>query len=318
MEMTQLNRGLSEAISARSKQERLARRLQSVEEELARKRSEVGQLQTNLAAEEQDVQRLKEGGLLGLWYDLTGKRERQLAKEEEEAALARLRLAEATERLQSLEGERSELAADLGALGDPGAQIESLLSEKERLIRQQFPKAADRLLAFEVEERSLESLQVELEEARAAGDRATSALVRMQDSLESARSLGVWDTWVGGGFLVDLAKHDRLDEAESWAEESRAALAAFQRELRDVDAALQAPTIGIDSWDRGFDIWFDNLWTDWSILNKIDDALEGVRHTAAQLDSLTGRLERQMAETEAELERTRAEREGFIASFGQA
>lgn len=318
MEMTQLNRALSEAISARSKQARLTRRLNSVEADLAKMRPEVSQLKTNLVAEEQDVQRLKEGGLLGLWYDLTGKRERQLAKEEEEAALARVRLAEATERLQSLEGERSELIADLGTLGDPGAQIESLLAEKQRLIRRQFPDAADLLLAFDEEERSLESLQVELEEARAAGDRATAALERMEDSLESARRYGVWDTWMGGGFLADMAKHQRLDEAESWAEESRAALAAFQRELRDVDAAIKAPTIGIDSWDRGFDIWLDNLWTDWSILNKIDDALEGVRHTAGQLESLTSRLERQLAETEVKLERVQAEREAFITSFGQA
>lgn len=315
--MTQLNTALSEAIAARSKQERLARRLKTVEDDLARLRSEVARLQTHLTAEERDVQRLKEGGLVGLWYDLVGKRETQMAKEEEEAALARVRLAEALERLQSLEGERSELAADLGALSDPDGQIEKLLAEKRRLIRQQYSAAADRLLSFDEEERRLQSLQVELAEAMAAGQRAATALERMADSLESARRLGVWDTWMKGGFLVDMAKHRRLDEAESWADESRAALAAFQRELRDVDAALQAPIIGIDSWARGLDIWFDNLWTDWSILRKIDDALLGVRDTATHLNRLLDRLDRQLGEAAADLDRIQAEREGFITSFGQ-
>lgn len=317
MQMTQLNRALSEAISARAQKERLERRLKAVEHDLARMRPEVAHLQTDLAAEEQDVQRLKEGGLVGFWYDLIGKRERQLAKEEEEAVLARVRYAEATERLQRLEGERSELMASLGALGDPAGQIESLLAEKRLLIRTNYPDAADRLLTFDEEERGLHALQVELAEAKAAGSRAANALAQMERSLKKAHDLGVWDAWTKGGILVDLAKHDRLDEAESWAEEARAALAAFQRELRDVDAAIQAPSIGIDSWDRGFDIWFDNLWTDWSILNKIEGALEGVQDTAAQLRRLTDRLEDQLDETTASLERIRSEREAFITSFGQ-
>lgn len=316
--MSQLNRDLSEAIAARSQQERLARRLKSVEADLAKMRSEVAKLKTDLAAEEQDVQRLKEGGLLGLWYDLTGRRERQLAKEEDEAALARLKFAEAAERLQALEGERSELAANLGALGNPADQVESLFAEKQRLIRQRYPEAADRLLTFDDEEHRLQTLEVELKEAQAAGSRAVKALGRMEDSLEDARGLGVWDTWLGGGLLVSIAKHDRMDDAQSWAEESRAALAAFQRELRDVDAAVQAPSIGIDSWERGLDIWFDNLWTDWSILRKIEGALERVQDASAQLRRLIDRLDRQHSETKDAMQRVRSEREGFIASFGQA
>lgn len=318
MEMTQLNQALSEALSAHAKQERLARQLQTVENNLATMRPEVARLQTDLAQEEQDVQRLKEGGLLGLWYDLIGKRERQLAKEEEEAALARVQYAEASERLQTLEGERSELMANLGALGSPADQIEDLLAEKRRLIRLQYPEAADRLLTLDEKERRLQSLQVELAEAKAAGSRAVEALGQMERSLEKAHDLGVWDAWTKGGILVDLAKHERLEEAESWAEESRVALTAFQRELRDVDAAIQAPSIEIDSWDRGFDIWFDNLWTDWSILNRIDDALDRVRDTGNHLHGLLDRLKVRLAKVTADLDQVRSERERFLTGFGQA
>jgi DNA repair exonuclease SbcCD ATPase subunit len=317
MEMAQLNEALVAAVAAASRQSQLTRRLEGIEKDLNRLRTEVARLETELTEEERDVLRLKQSSLVGLWYDLIGRRAEQIAKEEEEAAHAHLHFAEAEERLHTLEGERSELVATLGALGKAADQLEDLLAEKRRLIRVQYPEAADRLLDWDQEAHDLQRLQVELAEAKAAGSRAVAALEGMADALESAHRLGVWDTWTRGGILVDLAKHDRLDDAEDWAHEVQAALVAFQRELRDVDVAVQAPTIEIDGWDRGLDIFFDNIFTDWSILRKIEDAMERVEQAGFQLNDLADRLDRQAAQGETDLERVRSERERFLTDFGR-
>ena len=74
---------------------------------------------------------------------------------------------------------------------------------------------------------------IEIREAIAAGERALSSLYVAQDKLNSARGWGIFDM-LGGGFIADLIKHSKMEEASKSMEEAKYSLQRFRKELSDV------------------------------------------------------------------------------------
>ena len=75
---------------------------------------------------------------------------------------------------------------------------------------------------------------------------------------------------VGGGFITAAAKHTKLGSAGVAARRVAEAMAGFQRELGDVDALGLPPHIGRLAT---FTDWaFDNIFIDWFVQSRIEDA----------------------------------------------
>lgn len=127
-------------------------------------------------------------------------------------------------------------------------------------------------------------MRQEILEAVNAGERALSSLKAAQNQLNSARNWGIWDMF-GGGFLSDLIKHSRMDDASRYMETAKWDLKIFQKELKDVQLRTE---LKIES--GGFltfaDFFLDGFFADYMMQTKIVEAKEQVEEAIEQVEML--------------------------------
>ena len=117
-------------------------------------------------------------------------------------------------------------------------------------------------------------MRKEMKEAIDAGQRALMSLRQAQDKLGSARNWGVVDLF-GGGFLTDMIKHSKINDASRYVEQAKRDLLKFQRELKDVDLPMDIK-MEIGGFLSFADFFFDGLVADYLVQSKIANAREQI------------------------------------------
>lgn len=113
---------------------------------------------------------------------------------------------------------------------------------------------------------------VEMNEAIIAGKQALNSMKMARESLKSAGNWGIADL-LGGGFIVDMIKHSRLDEAAKRLEEAKRQMRRFQKELKDVELPCEVH-VHVDGFLTFADFFFDGIVADWLVQSRINDAKE--------------------------------------------
>ncbi len=131
---------------------------------------------------------------------------------------------------------------------------------------------------------------LEIREAIAAGERALSSLYVAQDKLKSARGWGVFDL-LGGGFISDLMKHSRMNEASQCMEEAKYYLQIFKKELADVNGNFHL-RLDIGGFLSFADFFFDGLIADYLVQSKIADARSQVDSAIVKVSGILTELKR--------------------------
>ena len=132
------------------------------------------------------------------------------------------------------------------------------------------------------------SQQIEIAEALSAVDDALEHLDAAYGKLKSAGNWGLFDMFGGGG-LVTLIKHSKMDAAQRELEASQTAIARLARELQDVEGlASLGPDVG------GFltfaDFLFDNPFVDMYVQAKISEARGRVEQAISECEVVRERL----------------------------
>lgn len=267
----------------------------------------VKKLEKASRAEQADVDRLERGSLAAFFYQMIGCREEQLDKEREEACAARVRYDAAARELASIDADLERRRARLAQLEGCEGRYREALAEKVRELKAGHGPAAQELMECETRMEGMRLQKQELKEAIDAGRAALHTAGQVLDSLDSAEGWGTWDV-MGGGLGVDLAKYGSLDEAQEQVERLQVELRRFKTELADVEinAELQ---VTVEGFMRFADFFFDNLFTDWAVLDHIGHAKAQVRDTRKQIERVLARLKRMNADLDAQLEDERERRE---------
>lgn len=264
-----------------------------------------------LSAEQADVARLEQPSLTAFFYNVLGKMDEKLSKEQREACAAQLQYDAAARELQGAEEELQQCEAELRPLQGCEARYAALLQEKTRAVKAAGGAVAEQILQREERAGYLAGQKQELQEAQQAGDAALACADRILAELSSAEGWGTWDL-MGGGMLSDLAKHSHLDDAQAAVGELQTHLRHFKIELADVtiDANLQ---VNIEGFLRVADYLFDGLLADWAVLDQIRTSREQVQHTRNQICEVLGQLRALQARTEEEQARIAREIEQLVA-----
>ena len=114
----------------------------------------------------------------------------------------------------------------------------------------------------------------EIYEAIEAGERALNSLYAAQDKLKSARGWGMLDMF-GGGFITDLMKHSKINDASRCMEDAKCHLKKFQKELKDVNLPLNI-RMEVGGFLSFADFFFDGIVADYLVQSKIANAREQV------------------------------------------
>jgi len=248
--------------------------------------------------EQADVDKLEKGSLASFSYNVIGKMDEHLTKEREEAYAAKVKYDTAAAELKGIENDISRYEREFAELNGCEKEYISVLKEKSNAVKAAGGIQAEEILKTEERLAFLESQKKELQEAILAGNRAKGTADNVLNSLSSAEGWGTWDL-LGGGLLADVAKHSHLDEAQSSIERLQSNLRQFKTELADItiNADFQ---VNIDGFLRFADYFFDGLFADWAVMDKISQAKNQVYSTKSQIDNVLLRLNDMMNTAEQE------------------
>ena len=288
----------------RTLQEKISRsrQLSSMQKELRSQRdtlaARVRELETIKLDEQADVDRLEGRSLASFFYNVIGKMDEQLNKERQEAYEARVKYDAAARELEAVESDLRRYEAEYNELRGCERQYENTLKEKAAAVKAAGGVNAEEILKLEERHAFLESQKKELREASSAGNSALSTARQVLDSLGSAEGWGTWDL-LGGGLLADMAKHSHLDEAQGAIEHLQSQLRCFKTELADVTIHADMQ-VNVDGFLRFADYFFDGLFADWAVMDKISQSQSQVQNTKNQIESVLSRLSSNMSAVEQE------------------
>lgn len=260
----------------------------------------VRQLEKEKESEQADVDRLERGSLAAFFYQMVGRMDEKMDKEQQEAYAARVRYDAAARELASIDADLARLEARLKGLSGCEQRYQDALMERFREIKATNSPAAQELMESESRVVDLKLRRREIREAIQAGKKALKRTEAVLESLDSARGWSTMDL-IGGGVWSDLAKYDHLDEAQEQVEQLQVDLRRFKTELADVEINADIQ-VTVEGFLRFADFFFDNLFTDWEVRDHIDQSIEQVKDTRRQIQRVLDKLERMEGSIKAQLE----------------
>lgn len=311
--MTYYNEQLLALQQQTIRKKRLEAKLQEYYAQRETLRERVRALEKIKLDEQQDVDRLEGHSLAAFFYGVIGRMDEKLDKEREEAYAARVKYDAAARELSAVEEDIRRSEAELSQLRGCEQQYADLLCAKTEAVKSSGMPEAAAILEAERRIAGLESRKKEIREAVAAGRTALNTVGRILSELNSAEGWGTWDM-IGGGLLTDLAKHSHLDSAQNQIAQLQEELRRFKTELTDVTihADLQ---VSIDGFLRFADYFFDNLFTDWMVMDKIGKSKAQIQDTKQQIESVLSRLDAMLTAAEQEQAEEAEKRDRLVVSL---
>ncbi len=129
----------------------------------------------------------------------------------------------------------------------------------------------------------------EIREAIYCCDRVVEKIDVALDQLKHARNWGLADM-LGGGFLISLFKHGKLDQVEMALTEVERELKVLQRELKDVSGNIRL-SLNNTELNRFFDVFVDNIFSDLNTQSKIGKATNELYEIKGDVKELRRQLE---------------------------
>ncbi|WP_110181923.1 hypothetical protein [Nocardioides solisilvae] len=306
---------LAEVARLERERDGLVERLAAANRHLAEAERRYDEAAGALAAEQADVRRLEQLSVTRILAGLRGSRDADLDRERAEEQAAEYAAAEAAARRDAAREEVDHLVGRLAALGDLDARREELLVRREAEVAAD-PRSGptrDRLAELAGRQGVLEAEATQLDEALAAADAARRSLDEAARHLGSAGSWATYDTFLGGGMVGDLMKHQRLDRAGDLMRHADAALRHLATELADVEVGAVGE-VGVTELARTFDVWFDNVFSDWAVRERIRQAAARVAHLLRGVDEVGADLVRRRAGVGAALAEVEEGRRALLSS----
>ena len=289
---------LEAALEAAAEHARLTHRLTAADAELADAEAQVAQARARLVDESADVERLESFSPTRIWAGLRGSRESDLDREQAEQQQAEYAVAVVELRRDRAREARASLRAAYDALGDVAARRSAALDAKAAWLTATGAPEAEELAQLAADLGAVRSTTAELGEALGAADTALDALAQADNLLSSARGWSTADTFFDGGLLTDMVKYDRMDQAQGLMRRADDALSDLGVELADVG---MEPVGGVEVRDlvRAFDVWFDNIFSDWVVRERIGEAAVRVAEARGAVGEVRRRLVDRLLQAES-------------------
>ncbi len=290
------------------------KRLESVLTELRSQqtplKAKADALEQTMLREKSDVDRLEGRSLAAFFYQAVGKMDEKLEGERREYYAARVKYDACRRELEAIEQDIASTEEDLADLADCEARYARALEEKRIAIADSALPEAAALLKQEEALADLAGQEQEVLEAIDAGTEALRATAEVMQRIEDAKDWAALDL-LGGGLFSDLAKHEKLDEAQSLIEGLQVQLQKFNRELSDVQirAYLQ---VSIDGMLRFADFFFDGILADAAVLDRIKQSLSQVSHTREEILTILRQLHDELENLRGKQQRLKKEVDALV------
>lgn len=309
--MTEFNEKLEELHNSMTRKKRLEDLLKDLKIQQKELTSKVYDLEREAKKEQLDVDKLEGKSLSALYYSMIGKKGERLEIEKQEAYLAKVKYDTAVGELRAVEDDIERYESELHSIKWSKERYEEVLQEKAEAIKAANHPEIENILQLEEKLVEITDHKKELKEAISAGHAALSTTEKILSSLESAEGWGTWDL-IGGGMISDIAKHSHLDDAQNAVNTLQIELRRFKTELADVEIHGEMQ-VNIDGFLRFADYFFDGLFADWAVLDKINQSQNQVKQTKKQIIDVINRLNSLLSAVEQEYTYTKLQLEQVIS-----
>lgn len=293
---------LQEKIARKSK---LQDMIVSLQNERISLESEENILESACRKEQTDVNKLEGVSLSALYYSITGRKEEQMEKERREAHAAAAKHNKVCAQLRAVNQDIQRYTDELMELSSCESEYEHLLNEKAEYIKKTDLINGPEILRLEEHMRILKAQNNEIDEAYSIGECIINQIQDIMESLDRAEGWGTWDLF-GGGLISTMAKHSNLDNAEQQIQQLQDLLGRYKTELADVKihAKMQAK---IEGFLYFADFFFDGLFADWAVLDRIQNSQSQVEDTHNQVKQIQSQLNTIRREIQNKIQQTQAD-----------
>lgn len=260
-----------------------------------------------------DVEKIKKSSLSAMFFKFMGKYEDKIAKEEREELEAKLKYDKAQERIHVIKQDCEEIKEKIRELKKEKALYQEELGRRAQEIEKQLNTEKGRQYrGLEERQDALLRQQTEIKEALSMGRKVIQVIAAITSYLNSAEDWATFDVWSRGGIISHMMKYEHLDNAMRDYHRLTSLLQDFKKEVNDV-GSLDVPLgMGIDSGTRSFDFWFDNIFTDLNVRDKIISDKAAIKALEYEVDSVMARLNNIYHETEQSISAVEVNKEEIM------
>ena len=251
--------------------------------------NQVISLRVAFRKEQEDVEKLEGRSLANYFYQVIGKLDDKLDQERKEAYAAKVKLDAAERELAGIESDIKEIQEQITDVLVAETRYKDALELKRRQLKDSGTQVADQILSMEERIAALQAQKQEIKEAISAGYSARSTADRILSELEDADGWNTWDMFGGGGIITHMAKHSHLDEAQDLVSDLQSKLRRFKTELADIQITANMQ-VNVDGFLRFADYFFDGLFADWAVGDKINQSMNSVSSTKSQISRTLDKL----------------------------
>ena len=267
----------------------LETKLNELRDQRKRYDREIISLRVAFRKEQEAAEKLEGKSLANYYFQFIGKLDDKLNQERREAYAARVKLDAAERELAGIEADIDDIQSRLAEICVAEVQYAEALEKKRLELRTSGTAAADHIIEIEQKIAAMEAQKQEIKEAISAGYTALSTADRILSELDSADGWNTWDIFGGGGIITHMAKHSHLDEAQDLVSLLQTNLRRFKTELADIQIKANMQ-VNIDGFLRFADFFFDGLFADWAVGDKISQSVSSVTHTRTQISMTLDKL----------------------------
>lgn len=273
-------------------------------------------IKVNYELEKYDVEKLEKDSFSTLIIKLLGKYEDKMEKETREMIHAKIELDHALTRVDSLKGELSLINKRIMEVRKYQFAYEEELKKREKEVKERLHSKyyeEYQMLADEIDFSYKQ--KIEVEEALTAAKRAKNVAESAMVHLDKAEGIATYDVWFKGGILVHMAKYEQIDEAERYMNSLSSCLKDLAKELKDIEYYASPRMEGISGTERAMDYWFDNIFTDLNVRDKIRGNIEEVRNIIRKIETIIGKLTNRKNEMVRQIVQLEERKESLLLSI---
>ncbi|WP_027629182.1 hypothetical protein [Ruminiclostridium cellobioparum] len=294
----------------------LQERMESLSRRLYDAEDDVRSLLHKYQSEALDVDELQKDKFSHTLLKLIRLYEGKVNKETQEMLSAKLEYDKAAERVKQLAQEKAELAKKISELAADKKLFDTEYIQRENLIKSKISQQAfSSYTELERQQFELTKQIAETDEALHAASRVISAAANAVNHLKSAEGWATYDVWGGGGILSHMAKYDHIDDAKAELNRLGSLMKDFESELRDVNMYDVCAYAGIDSTTRAVDFWFDNIFTDLNVRDKIRDDMYQIQKLMGQIDQICNKLKSNKEQIKKMLSEAESKKSRLVMDF---
>lgn len=281
----------------------LQERLSKLERSIIEAEKDMQEILEQYNSEVLDVEQMKKDSLTNTVLKLFKKYDGKFDRETQEMIEAKREYDKASGRVLDLYNERDELQARISKLLENKQAFEAELKQREETIKSSITSKSYLIYRKLQEEREELSQQlIEISEAQRVAQGVQGTAESALEHLDSAEGWATYDIWARGGIISHMMKYDHIDNAQEAFNRLSYQIKDLKKELADINIFQTINNVGIDSTTRMFDFWFDNIFTDLNVRDKIREDQDEVYRLKRGISDIMTKLEAARKEVMKKLE----------------